>query len=57
MGGDESSDGRVYAYAAGTGTILWASPPVPAGIQSSPTVVNGMLFVGADDGSVYAYGL
>ena len=31
-------------------------PPMP-GVRSSPAVVNGMIYVGADDSNVYAFGL
>lgn len=67
-----TADGSVYALKASNGNKLWnftnpANPPinyseqgavnlvVPA-FESSPAVVNGVLYVGSDDGYVYALG-
>jgi outer membrane protein assembly factor BamB len=39
-----------------SGNVLW-SWATSAGVESSPAVVNGVVFVGCDDGNVYAFGL
>ena len=48
--------GNLFAYDALTGDVLW-SYSIGSAIESSPVIVNGMLFVGADDGHLYAFGL
>ena len=55
-----SSDGKLYAYAAGCGTLQAACTPIWKGstggaITSSPAVASGDVFVGSADGKVYAF--
>ncbi len=54
-------DGTVYALNAENGTLLWSysmNPPEGAyyNIMSSPFVYGGRMFIGADDGYLYAFG-
>jgi eukaryotic-like serine/threonine-protein kinase len=61
-----SFDGRVYAFDLGTGKLRWRYDTEGAtlqsekygfdrrSIQSSPALVNGVVFIGARDGFVYA---
>ncbi|HSV48900.1 MAG TPA: PQQ-binding-like beta-propeller repeat protein, partial [Candidatus Acidoferrales bacterium] len=42
----------VYALNASTGTKIWSSPI--SAYDSSPAVVNGIVFLGSSDGNVYA---
>jgi outer membrane protein assembly factor BamB len=49
-----SSSGVLYALKARTGKIIW-SAPVASGITSSPAVANGVVYVGSDDGTLYAF--
>jgi outer membrane protein assembly factor BamB len=51
-----SPDKSVYAFDARTGTQLW-SAATDGAITSSPTVVDGTLYVGSDDGVVRAFRL
>jgi outer membrane protein assembly factor BamB len=51
-----SYDEHLYAFNAVTGQVLW-NKGLEGIILSSPTVVNGMVFVGSDDGSLCAFGL
>jgi outer membrane protein assembly factor BamB len=44
----------VVAYDARNGAQIWKSSPINSTIQSSPTVDNGLLYVGADNGQIYA---
>ena len=46
----------MYAFDATTGVTLWSSP-LPGHSQSTPAIVNGMVYVGADDGGLHAYSL
>jgi outer membrane protein assembly factor BamB len=46
----------VYALDASAGTELW-SYATGAPVYSSPAVANGMVYVGSEDGNVYAFGL
>jgi len=46
----------IYAFNASTGQQLW-SATTGGSIYSSPAVVNGIVYVGSDDGSLYAFGL
>ncbi len=55
-----SDDGKLHAFKADTGTLLWSTtvratgkPPPP--IRSSPTVANGVVYVGSGDGNLYAF--
>ncbi len=54
-------NGTVYALNVENGSLIWAysmNPPEGAyyNIMSSPFVYMGMLFIGADDGHLYAFG-
>jgi eukaryotic-like serine/threonine-protein kinase len=51
-----SNDDDLYGFDASTGATLW-SAATGNGIQSSPAVANGMVYVGSADDNVYAYGL
>jgi uncharacterized repeat protein (TIGR01451 family) len=44
--------GSVYALNASTGAQLWSY--FAEGVQSSPAVVNGVIYFGSDNGAVYA---
>jgi outer membrane protein assembly factor BamB len=46
--------GTVYALNARTGKTVW-SAPVTSGITSSPSVANGVVYVGSDGGTLYAF--
>jgi outer membrane protein assembly factor BamB len=46
----------VYALNARTGAKLW-SYTTGGAVDSPPAVANGMVYVGSDDGKVYAFGL
>ncbi len=52
--GTSSDDGAFYALDAGNGSVVW-SYPVDAFIMSSASASDGMLFMGADDGRLYAF--
>ena len=47
----------MYALDATTGSILWTSPRAAGQILSTPAVVNGVVYVGSDDGMLYAFHL
>ena len=55
-----SGNGIVYALNAATGARIWTYRTAgragcnPCGVESSPTVVKGVVYVGGDDGNVYA---
>ncbi len=49
-----SSDGKLYAFDAATGTQKWAVPTGSA-IYSSPAVLDGVVYVGSEDGKLYAF--
>ena len=46
--------GTVYALNARTGKTVW-SVPVASGITSSPSVANGVVYIGSDGGTLYAF--
>jgi outer membrane protein assembly factor BamB len=46
----------LYALNASTGDVLW-SYTTGGWVDSSPVVVNGVVYVGSFDGNVYAFGL
>jgi outer membrane protein assembly factor BamB len=46
--------GTVYALNAHTGKTVW-SAPVASGITSSPSIANGVVYVGSDGGTLYAF--
>jgi outer membrane protein assembly factor BamB len=48
--------GSVYALNARTGAKLW-SYATGKPVQSSPAVANGVVYVGSEDGKIYAFGL
>ena len=52
-----TEDGVVHALDASTGTSLWSAVTTNTFMFSSPSVVNGMLFVGSDDGKLRAFAL
>jgi outer membrane protein assembly factor BamB len=49
-----SVDHHLYAMNASQGGVLWAAS-TGGPIRSSPTVANGVVYVGSDDGKVYAF--
>ncbi|MFJ9597987.1 PQQ-binding-like beta-propeller repeat protein, partial [Streptomyces virginiae] len=49
-----SSDGKVYALDAATGTPRWAHTTAGAVWSSSPAVVDGIIYIGSNDKKVYA---
>jgi outer membrane protein assembly factor BamB len=48
-------DGKLYLLNLANGQELW-SYSIGSPIISSPIVSDGMVFVGANDGNVYAFG-
>ena len=46
----------VYAFNASTGAQLWKYKTGKY-VYSSPVVMNGVLYIGSDDGNVYAFQL
>ena len=63
-----SNDGKLYAFNAEANTAncerqmckpIWHTYPGGSRqpIQSSPTIANGVLFIGSDDGYLYAYNI
>ncbi len=48
--------GNLYALNASTGALLWKYTTGSL-VQSSPAVVNGMVYIGSIDGNLYAFGL
>jgi outer membrane protein assembly factor BamB len=46
----------IFAFDAATGATLWSSP-LGVHSQSTPVIVNGMVYVGATDGNLHAFGL
>jgi outer membrane protein assembly factor BamB len=53
--GDQSTD-AIYGFDATTGALLWSAATGGA-IDGSPTVADGMVFIGSGDGHLYAYAL
>ena len=51
-----SNDDGIYALDGATGDILW-SGSTNGTVTASPVIVDGTLFVGSNDGHLYAYGL
>jgi outer membrane protein assembly factor BamB len=49
------SNGHVYALSARAGDILWSNPTRGTYLNSSPIVVNGVVYVNSID--LYAFGL
>ena len=62
----QANDGNLYAFDAagsadcsGTPTFclpLWTGS-TGGGVDSSPAIANGMVYVGSQDGKLYAFGL
>src|SRR5207247_8068612 len=51
-----SYDGNVNAYDAATGTLLWTGPTGNGNyIAASPTVGDGLVYVGSGSGRVFAF--
>jgi len=50
-----SSDGRIYILDLNDGSKKW-SYEIGAAITGSPAVTAGKIIIGADDGTVYAFG-
>jgi hypothetical protein len=50
-----SNDGFVYAIDQSSGILIW-SYQTENFVRSSPAIAAGMLFVGSDDGYLYALG-
>ena len=48
-----AADGKVYALDAATGRVRWAYT-TGSHVDSSPAVAGGTVYVGSDDGTVYA---
>ena len=48
---------NVYALNANTGGLLWSYTTTGHIPQSSPAVVNGVVYIGSNDGEGYAFGL
>lgn len=57
--GEFSSDrtGYVHAFDANTGEEIWTVEDPDDWVRASPTVYDGTVFVGADDGTIYAIDL
>lgn len=59
VGGAPDGNGILYALDASTGSVIW-SYSVPSGSQSSvfasPTLANGLLYLGAYDQNLYVFG-
>jgi len=49
-----SDDGRLWAFKAAGGSVLW-SRATGDRIRSSPAVADGVVYIGSDDGRLYAF--
>src|SRR3954471_8958654 len=49
-----SADHHLYAFNAREGGVLWTGT-TGGPVHSSPTVSNGVVYVGSDDGKLYAF--
>jgi outer membrane protein assembly factor BamB len=49
-----SDDDSTYALDAKTGALLWSYATLSF-INGSAAVVNGTLYIGSDDGTLYAF--
>ena len=54
LGGPDIRDSYVYAFNAKDGSRLWLSDKVNDYILSSPTVTNGVVYIGSQDAFLYA---
>ncbi len=50
-----SSDGKMYAFDANTGRVLWTTPTGSYYLGSAPTVANGKVYIGSFDHMLYAF--
>jgi hypothetical protein len=50
-----SRGGKIYALDASAGSLIW-SYSTGWNVESSPAVADGRVYVGSDDGRVYAFG-
>jgi len=55
QGGPDIKDSYVYAFSAKDGSRLWRSDKVGDFILASPTVDNGVVYIGSSDNSLYAF--
>ncbi len=53
--GTNTDDGAFYALSAQNGSVVWTYP-VGAYIMAPASASDGMIFMGADDGRLYAFG-
>jgi outer membrane protein assembly factor BamB len=51
-----STDRSIYALCMINGAVLWSSA-TGGPIHASPAFVDGVLYIGSEDGSMYAYHL
>src|SRR5439155_1674875 len=49
-----SGDKELYAFDAGTGSLIW-NVATGGSISSSPAVANGVVYVGSEDNKLYAF--
>ena len=49
-------DGKVYAWSAQNGRLLWQYVTGNA-ISSTPVIVNGLVYIGSWDNNLYSFGL
>ncbi len=52
---NRTDSGNFYAFNATTGAIIWSYKTGEA-VLSSPAIANGVVYVGSNDGKVYAFG-
>jgi outer membrane protein assembly factor BamB len=48
-------DGKLYAFRAGTGALLWTAPTGGDIIYASPAIDSGIVYVGSTDDKLYAF--
>ena len=53
--GTGSTTGYVYAVSTTTHSTIWSNYTQYGSVESSPAVVNGLVYVGCDDHNVYAF--
>jgi hypothetical protein len=49
-------DGKLYAFNASTGQVIWSAAAGTA-LASSPAVADGVVYVGSYNHNLYAFGL